>query len=188
MLLAEVWLVNHDLDTLGLDALHDALDAGSAEVIGTGFHDEAVDADDGWLEDGLLRFARNDRRFCPLDDFVGDEVFAGAVGADDGPDEGLGHISVVGQQLLGIFGKAVAAVTKAGIVVMCADAWVEAHAINDLAAFQAVGRGVGVELIEVGHAHGQIGVGEELDGFGFGAVGEQHVYVLLDGPLLQQVR
>ncbi len=30
---------------LPLDALHDALDAAGAEVIGASFHDEAVDAD-----------------------------------------------------------------------------------------------------------------------------------------------
>ena len=36
-------LVDDDLGALGLDALHHALDGGLAEVIGVGFHREAVD-------------------------------------------------------------------------------------------------------------------------------------------------
>ena len=44
---AKVGLVDHDLDAFGFDAFHDALDAGRTEVVGAGFHDEAVDAYDG---------------------------------------------------------------------------------------------------------------------------------------------
>ena len=44
---AQVGLVNHHFNALGLDALHDALDAGGTEVVGAGFHDQAVDANDG---------------------------------------------------------------------------------------------------------------------------------------------
>ncbi len=44
--LLENWFIDNNLDTFGFDALHDALDAGGAEVVGTGLHDEAVDADD----------------------------------------------------------------------------------------------------------------------------------------------
>lgn len=36
--------VYDDLGALGLDALHDALDGGLAEVVTIGFHSEAVDA------------------------------------------------------------------------------------------------------------------------------------------------
>ncbi len=38
--------INDDFHALGLDALHDALDAAGAVVVGAGFHDQAVDADD----------------------------------------------------------------------------------------------------------------------------------------------
>lgn len=102
MLVAQVRLVNHDLDALSLDALHDALDAGGSKVVRAGFHDEAVDADDGGR---LLRRVtpRNDGLFSTLDHFAGDEIFARAVGADDGLDEGLRHVGVVGQQLFGVF-------------------------------------------------------------------------------------
>ncbi len=134
------------------------MDAGFAEVIRAGFHDEAVDADDGFFGDGLLLFARIDEtvggdihgllRFArddgSLNNLVGNEVFAGAVGADDGLDEGLGHCGVVGQQLLGVFWQAIAAVAKAGVVVVVANARVEAHAFDDLTGIQAVGGGIGV--------------------------------------------
>ena len=47
-------------------------------------------------------------------------------------------------------------------------------------------RGVGIELVEVSHAHGEVGVGEELDGLCLGTVAEQHRDILLDSPFLQQ--
>ena len=39
--------------------------------------------------------------------------------------------------------------------------------------------GEGVELVEEGHPHGEVGVGEQLDRLGLGAVGEQHRHVRL---------
>jgi hypothetical protein len=49
-----------------------------------------------------------------------------------------------------------------------------------------VGGGIGVQLVEVGDTHGQIGVGEQLDRLRFGGIGEQGVDVLLHRTLLQQ--
>ncbi len=39
--------VDDDFDAFGLEPFHDALDAAGAVVVGAGFHDQAVDADDG---------------------------------------------------------------------------------------------------------------------------------------------
>ena len=39
--------VDDDLGSLGLDALHDALDGAVTEIVGVGFHREAVHSDDG---------------------------------------------------------------------------------------------------------------------------------------------
>ena len=102
-------------------------------------------------------------------------------------DQVLRHVTVVGQQLLGVFGQAVAAVTKTGVVVMIPDAGVQTHAIDDLAGVQAVRGRVGVELVEIGHAQGQVGVGEQLDGLRLGAVGQQDGDVFFDRALLQQM-
>src|SRR5690606_4146816 len=93
-------------------------------------------------------------------DVGGDEVHAGGVGLHDRGDQRLGHVAVVGQQLAGVLGQAVAAVAEGGVVVVVPDAGVQAHALDDLPGVQAAGRGVGVELVEVGHPHRQVGVGE----------------------------
>ena len=164
--------IDDDLDALGLDALHDALDAGSTEVVRAALHDEAVDADD-------LGVA--------LENAVGDEVLACGVGLDDGVNEVLRHILIVGQQLLGVFGQAVAAVAERGIVVVVADARIEADALDDLFGIQSVRGSIGVQFVEVGHAHGEVGIGKQLDRLGFGGVGEQYVDILLDRTLLEQV-
>ena len=71
---------------------------------------------------------------------------------------------------------------------MAADARVEAYAINDLLSVQSFALGVGVQLIEVGHAQRQISVSKQLDGLGLGEAHEQRVDVLLDSSLLQQRR
>src|SRR5690606_35098640 len=87
----------------------------------------------------------------------GDEVLAGVVGLHDGVDQVLGDIAVVGQQLAGVLGQAVAAVAEGGVVVVGADAGVQPDALDDLGGVQAVGGGVGVQLVEVGHPQGQVG-------------------------------
>ena len=55
---------------------------------------------------------------------------------------------------------------------MAADARLQAHAVDDVAGVEAADLAVGVELVEVSDAEGQVGVGEELHRFGLG--GAQH--------------
>ena len=159
-------LVDHHGHTLGLHALHDALDGARAEVVGVGLHRQAVHAHD------RLRLALVHAVPHHLQHLVGDEVLAGAVGVHDGLDQVLRHVLVVRQQLLGVLGQAVASVAEAGVVVVAADARLQAHAVDDVAGVEAADLAVGVELVEVGHAQRQVGVGEELDGLGLG--GAQH--------------
>ena len=159
-------LVDHHGYALGLHALHDALDGARAEVVGVGLHRQAVDAHDRLLLAGVHAVPHH------LQHLVCHEVLAGAVGLDDGLDQVLGHVHVVGQQLLGVLGQAVAAVAEAGVVVVAADARLQAHAVDDVAGVEAADLAVGVELVEVGHAQRQVGVGEELYGLGLG--GAQH--------------
>lgn len=47
--------------------------------------------------------------------------------------------------------------------------------------------GVGVKFVEVSHAHGQVGVGKQLDSFGFGGLRQQGRYVGFECALLQQL-
>lgn len=109
-------LLDHNWYALGLHALHDALDGACAEVVGVGFHRQAVDTHD------RLRLAGVHAVPHHLQHLVCDEVLAGAVGLYDGLDKALGHVPVVRQQLLGALGQAVAAVAEAEVVVMAADA------------------------------------------------------------------
>ena len=163
-------LVDDDLGALGLDTLHDALDGGLAEVVGVGLHRQAIDADDGGLSPTLAAILVVGAIGVPAglgQHGVGDVVLAGAVGLDDGGHHVLGHVLVVGEQLLRVFREAVAAIAEGGVVVVGADAGIEAHALDDGAAVKALDLGVGVEFVEVADAEGEVGVGEEFHGLGF---------------------
>ena len=181
-------LVDDDGGALGLDALHDALNGRLAEVVGVRLHGETVDAHGAFLLGGGAEGAAGGVVVPSghAQHAVGDEVLAGAVALDDGRHHVLGHVGIVGQQLLGVLGEAVAAVAEGGVVVVGADARVEADALDDGAGVEALDLGVGVEFVEVAHAQGQVGVGEELHGLGLLHAHEQRGDVLLLGPLLQQ--
>ena len=69
---------------------------------------------------------------------------------------------------------------------MVADTRVEAHAFDDLAGIQAQTLGIAVQLVEVSHAHCQVGIREQLDRFGFGGIGKQHRDIFLDCAFLKQ--
>ena len=149
-------LVDHHGHALGLHALHDALDGARAEVVGVGLHRQAVHTHD------RLRLALVDTVPHHLQHLVGDEVLASAVGLDDGLDQVLGHVPVVGEQLLGVLGQAVAAVAEAGVVVVGPDARLQAHAVDDVARVEAADLAVGVELVEVDYAEDKVGVGPSI--------------------------
>lgn len=100
-------LEDHDLHAFGLDALHDTLDRRLPEIVGPGLHDQPENTD-------LFGFFGNDP--------VSQKVFAGMIGIDNGSNEVLRDLGVIGQQLPGILGQATAPVTEAGVVVMVADA------------------------------------------------------------------
>lgn len=159
-------------DALGLDPLHDALDRAVAEIVRTGLHHQPIDPH----HTGLAG-----------DDLVGHEVLAGAVALYHGGDQVLRHLVVIRQQLLGVLGQAIAAIAEAGIVVIRPDPWVQADALDDLAGVQAARQGIAVQLVEIGHAQREVGVGEQLDRLGLDGAGEQHRHVLADGSLDQQI-
>ena len=159
-----------------------------AEVVGVRLHGEAENADDA------RAFSRGAEVAVVLvvvvtghfEYAVGDEVFARGVGVDDGTHEVLGHVLVVGQELLGVLRQAVAAVAERGVVVYVADAGVETHAVDDLLGVEAFHFGIGVELVEVADAQGEVGVGEKFHGLGFGGAHEEGVDVGLERALLKE--
>ena len=124
----------------GLDALHDALDGGLAEVVRAGLHREAVDADGDFVllcgVPGVLAAIAVVAGL--LEDAVGDEVLARAIALHDGLDEVLGDVGVIREELLGVLREAVAAISKTRVIVVRADARVQANAVDDVARVQAL--------------------------------------------------
>ena len=180
--------VDDDGGAFGFDALHHALDRTLAEVVGVRLHGEAENADHAGTfgrgaEVAVVVVVVVTGHF---EYTVGDEVFARGVGVDDGAHEVLRHVLVVGQELFGILRQAVAAVAERGVVVHVADAGVETHAVDDLLGVEAFHLGVGVKLVEVADAQGEVGVGEEFHGLGFGGAHEEGVDVGLERALLKE--
>lgn len=120
-------LVHHHGHALGLHALYGALDGARTEVVGVGLRHQAADAHD------RLRLVLIEAVPNHLQHLVGHEVLAGAVRIHDGLDQVLRHVIVVSKKLLGILGKAVAAVAEAGVVGARTDARFKAHAVDDVA-------------------------------------------------------
>lgn len=61
---------------------------------------------------------------------VGNEILTGTVALDNGGHHILGHIGIIGKQLLGIFGQAITAIAETGIVIMGTDTRVKAYALD----------------------------------------------------------
>ena len=182
-------LVDDDAGALRLNALHDALDRGLAEVVGVGLHRQAIHTDDGFLLEGLLLFVVACIGLICVGDFehtVCDEVLPGAVAIDDRLDQVLRDVLVVREELFRVLREAVAAVAEGRVVVEVADTRVEADAVDDLLGVEALRLGVGVELVEVGHAEREVGVREELDGLGFGEAHEEGADAGLDRAFLEE--
>ena len=65
--------------------------------------------------------------------------------------------------MIGVLGQSAAAVAEAGVVVVAADARLQAHAVDDVGGVEAEGLAVGVELVEVDHAEDKVGVGPSIN-------------------------
>ena len=170
--------INDNFRAFGFDSLHDTLNGGLAEVVGVRLHGESEYSNDAAMFLAGIIAAAGFIITCLAQHGIGDIVFPRAVALDDGGHHVLRDILVVGQQLLGVLGKAVAAVAEAGVVVVGADTGVESDAGDDGLGVEALHLGVGVELVEIADAQGEVGVGEELDGFGFFHANEKNRDVL----------
>ena len=67
---------------------------------------------------------------------------------------------------------------------MGADARIESYTFDDGTCVQAFHLGIGVELVEVAHTQGKIGVGKEFDSLGLLHSHEERVDVWLEGSFL----
>ena len=69
---------------------------------------------------------------------------------------------------------------------MCADTGVKTHAIDDGLRVESFHFGVGVQLIEVAHTQGQVGVGKKFHSLGFGQTHKKCINIFFYRPFLQQ--
>lgn len=99
MRLLEYRFVYHYLYALRFDSLHDALYGGGAEIVGTFFHYQPIDADRGRDVISVIVALLLLMQYLAVDlcdDVFSDEVFAGAVGFDNGFHQTAGDFVVVG--------------------------------------------------------------------------------------------
>lgn len=150
----------------------DVLDGGGPEVVTVALHRQTIDAH------GLR---------ITLQDSVSNELLTDDIAFHYSFDHRLGDILVVGQQLFGVFGEAIAAVTEARIIVMAADTRIHAYPLNDLLRVQAFDLRVGVQLVEVTDAYGQVSISEEFYRLGLRRMGDQRLDIIILCALGKQV-
>ena len=80
---------------------------------------------------------------------VSNEIFSCTVTFYNRLYQVFGNIGIVCQQLLGVLGQAVAAVAKRRVVVVCADARIEADTANDGLGIKTLHFGVGIQFVEI---------------------------------------
>ena len=164
--------VDDDVHSVGFQVLNNVLDGRSAEVVAVALHRKAIDSNG-------LRLA--------FQDGVGNELLAHCIALYHGFNHSLRDILVVRKKLLSVFREAVAAVAEGRVVVVAADARVHAYALNDLLRIQTFDLSICIELVEIAHADGEVGVGEKFDGLGLGRVGNQGLHIFVLGTLGEQV-
>ena len=160
----ESWLVDYDFCAFCLDALHDALYAALTEVVAARLHRKTVYTYDAFLLFLGIEVPLVIVVIVPshMQHPVRDEVLPRTVGIDYCLDQVLRDVVVVRQQLLRVLRKAVAPVTERRVVVVAPDPRVEAHPLDDGLRVEALHLRVGVQLVEVAHPQGKIGVREKL--------------------------
>ena len=123
---------------------------------------------------------------CLLENGISDIVLTGAVALYDCLNQVLWNISIVCQELLRILWQAITTITKAWIVVMCANTWVKAYTFNDSLGIKTFDFCICIKLVEVTHSQSQIGIGKELNSFSFLHAHKECIDILLDGTFLQE--
>ena len=135
-------LVDDDGGALRLDALHDALDGGLAEIVRVRLHGQAVHAHH--QRPLLLGVPHGGCRVVAglLQHPVGNKVLPRAVGFHNGLDQVLRHVLVVRQQLLRILRQAVAAVAEGRVIVEVPDPRIQGDTADDVGRRQSFPVGI----------------------------------------------
>ena len=69
---------------------------------------------------------------------------------------------------------------------MCTNTWIKTYTIDYSLSVKSLDFSVSVEFVKIANAKGEVGVGEEFDGFSFLHTHEEGVDVLLDSSFLKE--
>lgn len=147
-------LIDDNFGAFCFDAFHHALYGALAEVVGVGFHSQSVDSDSNLFFTSCVPGAGGRVVSCFCKYLVSNEVFAGTIGFYDRSDKVFRNVFEVGEELLSIFRKTVAAIAEGWVVVEVPHSRIEAHAFDDRSGVQAFDFGVGIEFVEEADAQG----------------------------------
>ena len=115
------------------------------------------------------------------------KVFSCPITLNNCPDQVLWHIGVICQQLFGVFWQTVSAVSKARVIVMSADTWIQADTVDDLLCVQSLHLSISIQLIKIAHTQSKISIGKQLNSLSLCKSHNERIYVFLDCALLQKL-
>ena len=142
------------------------------EIIASRLHRKAVNTD------GLRIFR---------DYLIGDKILSCTVSRYDRRNDILRNAIVVCEKLLRIFRQAVTSVTERWIIVMVSDTRVKAYTLNYRLRVESSHLCVCIELVEIRHTEGKIGICKKLDRLRLCRIHEADLYVLLDRTFREKV-
>ena len=177
---------NDNRCALGLDALHNALNRTLAEIIAVGFHGQTIYADNQGLLSLSIPLTGCRIISCLFQNLIRNEILAGAIRLDDGLDQILRDIRIIGQQLFGVFRQAISAITERRVIVVSPNTGIQTNSENNGLGIQSFYLGISIQFIEVADSKGQVGIGKELYSFSLFQTHKQRIDILFDGPFLQQ--
>ena len=117
---------------------------------------------------------------------VRNEILACTIALHNSLNQILGHVLIVGKELLRVLRQTISAISERRIVILVADTRVEAYALDDGLCVEPLHLSVSIKLIEVAHTQCEVSIGEELHSLSLGKSHEERVNVLFQRTFLQQ--
>lgn len=156
--------VDNDLCALCLDAFHHTLNAALAEIVAIALHCQAIDSDGaGFLFLCTIIILVGIVIITSLvEHTVGNEILSGSVTFHDGLNQVLRNVSIVGEQLLGVFREAITSVSERRIIIESSDAWIESYTIDNGFGVESFHFCISVQFVEIAYTQGEVGVGKSF--------------------------
>ena len=117
---------------------------------------------------------------------ISDIILSRPIRLHDRFDQIFRHVLIIRQKLLCIFWQAITTITKGRIVVKFTDSWIQTDTIDNFFCLKSFHFCIGIQFIEIGNPHGQIGIGKEFHRFRFRESHEAGRNVFFDGSFLKK--